>query len=468
MVRTRIAPSPTGQDIHIGNLYTAMINYCFAKKNKGQFIIRIEDTDQSRLVKGSEQKILESLSNYGLVADESPKLGGKYAPYRQSERLKLYHQYAQKLIDNGVAYYCTCSQKRLSELRHSQQLQKKPPKYDKHCLNHQAEIKQQIKNKQPYVIRLNVKPNQVIEFNDLVRGKVSINTNDLDDQILLKSDGFPTYHLAVVVDDHLMNVTHVIRAEEWLPSTPKHILLYKAFNWKLPSFAHLPILRNPDRSKLSKRKNPVWASWYLQQGFLPEAVLNYLGLMGFSHPEEKEIFSLKEYERVISLERIQSSGPVFDINKLEWLNGEYLRRMSKEKLQTIVKQYLDKYNQTKLEEAQIKPTIPLTQTRIKKLSDYWPLVEFIFYQPTKIDFSLNYLKQAERELLKTYEQINWTHQNIYKQTEQVAQNLAIKPIKLYMDIRFALSNQRVTAPLFEGMQIIGKNQTISRLKKVLS
>jgi len=468
MIRTRIAPSPTGKDIHLGNLYTALINYCFAKKNGGKFIVRIEDTDQTRLVKGSEAKILQSLKNYGLEPDESPQKGGPYEPYRQSERLKLYQKYAHLLVEKGQAYYCTCSNERLSQLRQKSQEQKKIPKYDKHWLHKQAEIKKQIKNGLPFVIRLNVKPNIIIKFNDLIRGEIKINSQNLDDQIILKSDGFPTYHLAVVVDDYLMKITHVIRAEEWLPSTPKHVLLYQALGWQEPIFVHLPILRNSDHSKLSKRKNPVWASYYLQQGILPKAMLNYLGLMGFSHPQSKEVFSITEYIKVLDLKKIQTTGPIFDNQKLEWLNGEYLRQMSKEKLLLKLKEYLDKYSKVKLTKAQIEPTLPLIQTRIKKLSDYWPLVEFIFKQPSKIDFSLNFLKQASPTLLKEYEQINWKSQTIYKKTEQIAKNLGVKPIKLYMDIRFGLSNQKVTAPLFEGMEIIGQEITIKRLKKVVS
>ncbi len=468
MIRTRIAPSPTGNDIHIGNLYTAMINYAVAKKNHGQFVIRIEDTDRTRLVDGAEAKILKSLADYQILSDENPTKDGPYGPYRQSDRLAIYQKHAQELVKNGNAYYCTCSKERLDKLRLSLQQQKKITKYDKHCLNQQEQVKQEIKNGQPYVIRLNVQPNQQIKFHDLIRGEVQINSSDLDDQVLLKSDGFPTYHLAVVIDDYLMKISHVIRAEEWLPSTPKHILLYQAFGWPLPIFAHLPILRNPDRSKLSKRKNPVWASWYLEQGFLPEAVLNYLALMGYAHPDNKEIFDQNEFVRVFELTDIQKTAPIFDLKKLEWMNGEYLRQMTKEKLLSKLEEYLSKYSEIKLTNKQIEPTVVLVQTRIKKLADYWPLVRFIFEQPAKIDFPLNFLKQAQTELLKAYEQLEWNHQEIYKKTEQIANKLAIKPVKLYMEIRYGLSNSQVTAHLFESMEIIRQKQTIKRLKEILS
>jgi len=468
MIRTRIAPSPTGKDIHIGNLYTAMINYCFAKQQKGKFIIRIEDTDQTRLVKGAEQKILHSLALYGINSDEDPKKGGPYAPYRQSQRLTLYQKYAQQLIENGHAYYCTCSKERLESVRKQCQLAKKVPRYDKYCFSHQAEIKKSVAKGKPFVIRLNVPSNQTITFLDLIRGKISFNTNDLDDQILLKSDGFPTYHLAVVVDDYLMQISHVIRAEEWLPSTPKHILLYQALGWKLPQFAHLPILRNPDRSKLSKRKNPVWAQWYLEQGYFPEAVLNYLGLMAYSHPEGKEIFSLSEFSQVLNIARIQTTGPIFDLNKLSWLNGEIIRLLNPDLLAQKIHDYLSSYSDLKLTTAQIKPTITLVQTRMKTLAEYWPLVKFIFEQPPKVDWPYNVLKQHQQELFKLYEQITWKHQDIYKETEQFCINRSIKPIKLFMELRYVLSNQKVTAPLFESMELIGKSQTLSRLKQAMS
>jgi len=468
MVRTRIAPSPTGNDIHIGNLYTAMINYCFAKELQGQFLIRIEDTDRTRLVKGAEAKILKSLEAYGITADESPKHEGKFGPYRQSDRLDIYKKYAEKLIESGHAYYCTCSKERLDQVRKTRQQQKQIPKYDKHCLLNQKSVLKEIKNGQPYVIRLNVPENQLITFTDIVRGQISINTKELDDQVLLKSDGYPTYHLAVVIDDHLMEITHVIRAEEWLPSTPKHILLYKAFGWKLPLFAHLPILRNPDHSKLSKRKNPVWAAWYLEEGFLPEAVLNYLALMGWSHPDEREMFSLSEFQRVFKLEDIQKTAPVFDPVKLEWLNGEYLRSLSPDILFQKISQYYAVYRNQVLNPETLLKTIPLIQTRIKKLSDYWDLAAFIYEQPTIIEFPLNIIKQHKMALLTLLEQTEWRHPLIYKALEQFAKKESIKGVKLYMELRYALANRKVTAPLFEGMEVIGKTQVLSRIKKVLA
>ena len=291
---------------------TALVNYAYAKKRGGQFIVRIEDTDRTRFVEGAEQRFLSALGDFGIEYDEGPGREGNVGPYRQSERLPLYQKYATELIEKKAAYYCTCSRERLSELRDAQQKNKQVPRYDKHCLSRQDDIKKEIEGGAAYVVRLDVKPDQDISFEDELRGTITIASADLDDQVLLKSDGYPTYHLAVVVDDHLMNISHVIRAEEWISSTPKHILLYEAFEWEKPVFAHVPLLRNPDKSKLSKRKNPVWASYYLEQGILPGAMLNYLALMGWSHPDEKELFDFAEYIQVFVLKDMQSGGAVFD------------------------------------------------------------------------------------------------------------------------------------------------------------
>ena len=275
MIRTRIAPSPTGQDVHVGSIAAALMNYAWAKKNNGQFVIRIEDTDRTRLVKGGEEKMLDTLDKIGLIADESPKVGGPHAPYRQSERLDIYKKYAEELVSNGKAYYCICSTDRLTKMREDQQANKQVPKYDRLCLNNQEEVKKKVKSGEKHVIRLKIPGNQEIFIDDVVRGEIKFHTKDIDDQVLLKSDGFPTYHLGVVVDDYLMKITHVIRGEEWLPSTPKHVILYHAFGWSLPVFAHISLFWNPDKSKLSKRKNPVWTSWYIDQGIFHEALLNY-------------------------------------------------------------------------------------------------------------------------------------------------------------------------------------------------
>lgn len=463
MVRTRIAPSPTGNDIHIGNLYTAYINWAFARKNKGKFIIRIEDTDRERYVEGAEETILSTLEKYGIDYDEGPKKGGQYAPYRQSERLDIYQKYAAELIQKKQAYYCNCSKERLDEVRKKMIAEKKIPKYDKFCLNRQAEVKEAIDRGEKYVIRLNVPENEEVVFQDVIRGEVKINTANLDDQVLIKSDGFPTYHLAVVIDDHLMEISHIIRAEEWISSTPKHILLYKAFGWDLPIFAHLPILRNPDRSKLSKRKNPVWASWYLEQGYLPEAILNYLALMGWSHPEQKDIFSKEEFMQVFSLDRISPVGPAFDPVKLEWMNGQYIMKLSNEELK---KKLIEFYNHEFSEEI-VGKTVPLVKERIKKLSEYLPLCEFFFKAPEKYDIEVHNHKELLKKIAQRLSIIeDWKAETIGTQLVELAKELGVKNSEFFMILRVAITGKKITPPLNESLEILGKEQSVIRLTNI--
>lgn len=461
MTRTRIAPSPTGQDLHVGSVATALINYAWAKKNNGQFIVRIEDTDRSRLVSGAEERILNSLAKVGLNPDESPIIGGSYAPYRQSERLSIYKKYAEELILKGKAYYCICSSERLAKMREEQQAKKQVPKYDRQCLKNQEEVKKKIKLGEKYVIRLKIPDNQEIVVDDVIRGKIRFHTKDIDDQVLLKSDGFPTYHLAVVVDDHLMKITHVIRGEEWLPSTPKHIILYQAFGWQLPVFAHISLLRNPDRSKLSKRKNPVWTSWYLDQGIFPEALLNYLALMGWSHPENKEIFSLDEYIKVFDIKDIQKTAPIFDPIKLEWMNGMYIRQMKNEKLTIKIYEFLNK----KYPQNLIEKTVPLIKERIKKLSDYLPLCEFFFNQPyskevVNITENKELLGKMKKELEKIFD---WKADVIGSSMQNLVKKLGMKAGDFFMILRVAITGKKISPPLNESMEILGKEECLKRL-----
>lgn len=464
MVRTRIAPSPTGQDIHIGNLYTAYINWAFAKKHKGQFIIRIEDTDRTRYVEGAEQKILKTISSFGLDYDESVDRDGPYKPYRQSERLEIYKRYAEELIKKEKAYYCVCSKERLDEVRKQMIADKKVPKYDKHCLTIQEEVKKKVQAGDSYVIRLNVPENVEVTFPDVIRGDVTINTNNIDDQVLMKSDGFPTYHLAVVIDDHLMEITHVIRAEEWISSTPKHVLLYQAFGWELPIFAHLPILRNPDKTKLSKRKNPVWASWYLEQGYLPEAILNYLALMGWSHPDEKDIFDSQEFINVFTLERVSPVGPAFDPKKLEWMNGQYIMKLSDKDLKEKLASF---YKDTKLGEQFIEQTVPLIKERIKKLSDYLPLVSFFFEKPSTYEVDLTDSKELIEQVSKKLESISeWKAEIIGNTMMELAKELEVPNSKFFMTLRVAITGKKITPPLNESMVILGKEECLNRLRNL--
>ena len=463
MVRTRIAPSPTGQDVHVGSVATALINYAWAKKNNGQFVIRIEDTDRTRIVEGGEEQMLKTLKRIGLIADESPEVGGPYSPYRQSERLNIYKKYAEELVVKGKAYYCTCSPKRLTKMREEQQVKKQIPKYDRLCLSNQNEIIKQIKGRNlSHVIRLLI-PEDQIKFNDVVRGEIVIETKNLDDQVLLKSDGFPTYHLGVVVDDYLMKITHIIRGEEWLPSTPKHVILYQAFGWELPVFAHISLLRNPDKSKLSKRKNPVWTSYYLDQGIFPEALLNYLALMGWSHPEGKDIFSLDEYIKVFDIKDIQKTAPVFDQVKLEWMNSVYIREMKNEKLKIKIFEFLNKQYPEDL----IDKTILLIKERIKKLSDYLPLCEFFFKAPTTYEVSLDEKKDFFMKVHKELEKVNdWKTLAIGELLVNLGKKLEIKNSQFFADMRMAITGKKISPPLNESMEILGKEECLHRIKQL--
>ncbi len=469
-VRTRIAPSPTGQDLHIGNAYTALINYVFAKKHKGQFIVRIEDTDKTRLVEGSEARILASLAWLGLTPDESPVNGGPYNPYRQSERLPLYKKYAQELIEKSHAYYCFCTPERLEQMRTEQQQKKLPPMYDGTCRQFKIQnpaspagrSKFKIANGKPYVIRLKVPEKGVTTFHDLIRGAISFENKLIDDQIILKSDGYPTYHLGVVVDDHLMEISHIIRGEEWISSTPKHILLYTFLNWKIPNFAHMPLLRNPDKSKLSKRKNPVWISWYREEGYLPEALLNYLATLAWSYPGGKDIFSLSEMMSEFQLENIQTTAPIFDIEKLKWLNGEYIRKMEDEKLKTQIYEFFNK----KYPEDMIEKILPLIKERIKTLKEFELLAGFFFAPPGSFETELN--KSWLASLAHIYKDSVWNHEALLEQSRGLAQKLEVPFRKLAMDLRVAVTGKTVGPPLFESLELLGKEETLARLSKIPS
>jgi glutamyl-tRNA synthetase len=460
LIRTRIAPSPTGNDLHIGNLYTALINWAFAKKKNGKFIIRIEDTDQERLVEGAEKKILSSLRAFGLDYDEGPEKGGPYAPYKQSQRLGIYKNYIDLLIKKGHAYYCFCTKERLDELRKAQAAKKLQPRYDRNCLVNVKNPQEKIDKGELYVVRLKVPDKIDVDFFDLIRGKITIKSGEIDDQVLLKSDGYPTYHFGVVIDDHLMEITHIIRAEEWIVSTPKHVLLYKAFGWDIPVFAHLPILRNPDRSKLSKRKNPVWASWYLQEGYLPEAVLNYLMLLGWSHPKEKEIFSISEFTQLFDLKDIHPAGPIFDLTKLTWMNQQYILRLSDNDLRNKV---VDFYPKAGVLKKEVWDGIaPLIKTRMMKLKDFIGLTAHFFEAPL---ITVRNEKDGEvvGELLLSLRKVDkWEKDEILKVLKTVMQKQDIKMPLLY----YIFTGQERGLPLPESLEIIGQSETLRRVEKI--
>jgi glutamyl-tRNA synthetase len=458
MVRTRIAPSPTGENLHIGNVYTGLINWTVARKYSGKFIIRIEDTDRERYKEGAEERILSSLKSINLNYDEGPDIGGPFSPYRQSERLPIYQKYIQQLIEKGHAYHCFCTKERLDQMRQEQINQKKTPKYDRYCLHNVHNVQERITSGEKYVIRLKVPDQEEIVFQDLIRGEIRIKTDQLDDQVLIKSDGFPTYHFAVVVDDHLMEISHVIRAEEWISSTPKHVLLYQAFDWELPIFAHLPILRNPDRSKLSKRKNAVWIAWYLDEGYLSEAILNYLALLGWSHPQGKEIFPITEFIELFELKDINPVGPIFDLTKLTWMNQQYIQNLTDSELEKKIKDFYPelKNNQT------IILLIPLLKTRMQTLKDFEKLTQHFLTEPQIIPQNEKE-QEALLQLLQKLEALrSWHKDEIFTIFKEIMRQYTIKMPVLYR----LLTGFEKGLPLPESVEILGKERTIARLKRI--
>lgn len=467
-VRTRIAPSPTGI-AHLGTAYTAMRNLAIARQNQGEFIVRIEDTDRNRYVEGAVEVIFEALSWLGLQHNEGPDIGGPHAPYTQSERLSIYQEYVTKLIDNGHAYYCFCSPERLAQVRADQQAQKILPRYDGRCRQLDlSEAKRRVKSGDNHVIRLKVPESGVTICQDVVRGAIEFQNSGIDDQVLLKSDGYPTYHLGVVVDDYLMGITHVIRGEEWLSSTPKHVLIYQAFGWQPPVFAHLPVIRNKDHSKMSKRKNDVSILSHRDKGYLPEAINNFLGLMGWSHPEKKEIFSLEQFLDLFTLERITLTAPVYDLEKLNWLNGVYIREMSDTELVKRLAPFLPVDCPKDL----VPKILPLIKERLVTLKDFEELSSF-FYRDITVDQSIltkkSTLAEVKTQLRLTLTEVskidqnNWTHEKLEQTIRSLSESHGWKPGQYFMMLRVAVTGKTATPPLFETMQVIGRDSVLSRL-----
>ena len=469
-VRVRIAPSPTG-DPHIGTAYIALFNYVFAKKHGGKFIVRIEDTDQNRFRKDSESMILDCLRWVGLNWDEGPDVGGPHAPYRQSERTQLYREYAQVLLDKGHAYRCFCSADRLENVRKDRMAQKLQGGYDRHCRNLSAEESAQLaKSGAAFTIRMKMPLTGKTIFRDVLRGDLEFETEGIAHQVLLKSDGFPTYHLANVVDDHEMQISHVIRGEEWISSTPKHVVLYDMFGWQRPEFTHLPLLRNADKSKISKRKQPTSINYYRRKGILPDALRNYLALMGWSYGDDKEIFTTQDMVEHFSLERMTLGGPVFDLEKLSWLNGHYMRAMSTES-------YVDFLKKELFSLEHLAKIVPLIRDRIEKFEDFIGATHFFFSGDLKYETSLLLPKgrspadtaQALSDALDALEVIeSW---NVAEITATMEKFLAAKNLKakdVYMPLRVATTGSKETPPLFDSMEVIGKEMVRRRVRCAIS
>lgn len=472
--RVRFAPSPTGY-LHVGGLRTALYNYLFAKNNNGKFILRIEDTDRNRYVEGAVENLIAALKWVGLEYEEGPDKGGNYGPYMQSERLDIYKKYALELVAQKKAYYCFCTPERLSQVRDEQQKQGLQPKYDKHCLSLSAEeIEEKLKNNVPYVIRMNIEPDMKIAFEDVIRGSVEFDSNIIDDQVLIKSDGYPTYHLANVVDDHLMKITHVIRGEEWLSSTPKHVLLYDSFGWEKPVFAHLPLLLNPDRSKLSKRQGDVAVEDYRAKGYLKEALVNFVALLGWNAGDDKEYYDLEEMIEKFSLERVNKSGAVFNIEKLNWLNAEHLRKKPDEELLSMLKDELEvsKYKGKIFSDKYLLFVIEAMKERVSFVKEYIEKSPYFFEAPEEYDQDVikkRWKEGSAENILKLAEKFSAIQDPVKEDYEtalrQTAEELGIGTGKLIHPVRLAVSGVGGGPGLFDILYIIGKDETISRLKR---
>ena len=488
--RVRIAPSPTGIP-HIGNTRTALFNWLFARKNGGKFIIRVEDTDRERFVSESLTAIFEILDWLGIDHDEGPDKGGKYGPYTQSERLDIYKKYALELIEKDHAYYCFCTPERLDQMRKDQEKNHLPPRYDRHCrMLIEQEITENLMKEVPYVIRLKVPDEGKSEWNDLILGHISFENRVIDDQILLKSDGFPTYHLGVVVDDYLMKITHVLRGSEWTSSTPKHILLYEFFGWEKPLWGHLPVILGPDKAKLSKRHGANSALWYRDQGYLPEALLNAIALWGWVPKTGSELLTKEEMVNLFDLKDVTTTNPIFNPTKIDWFNGQYIRKTSPEELLKLLKPFLQEKVtprgwQAERSEAMTPPRwhveedylfkiIPLVQDRLVKLSDWKELTDFFFEAPETYDEKIllqghekNDVKEILEKGMKLFSELKdpWTHEDWEKGIRALADEKKWKHADVFQIHRVAISGKTATPPLFETMVVLGKEEVLSRLNK---
>jgi len=468
-VRVRIAPSPTG-DPHVGTAYIALFNRAFAKKRGGRFILRIEDTDQTRSTRESEAAIFRSLRWLGLDWDEGPDVGGPFGPYRQSERLTIYQEHAQILLARGAAYRCFATAAELEEMRRTQKERGAKQPYDRRYRDlPAAEIERRLAAGEPHVLRLAMPLDGETVVRDELRREVRFANDELDDQILIKSDGFPTYHLANVVDDHLMQVTHVIRAEEWIPSTPKHVRLYEAFGWTPPAFIHLPLLRNLDKTKISKRKNPVSLEYYEASGILPEALVNFLSRMGWSLPDEREKFGFDDMVEHFDFGRVSLTGPIFDLDKLDWLNGLYLRELAPEALIQRLQGWL-------LSTDYLARVVPLVRERITRLSDFIPKTSFFFGEPSALAKDAYVPKgqtlEATREVLERIAetidlQATWEAEKLEATFRALCEAVGWKAKDLFMVLRLAATGSNATPPLFDTLVVIGKARTQARVRGLM-
>lgn len=463
-IRTRMAPSPTGF-MHIGTLRTLLYNYFLAKQNNGQFILRIEDTDQSREVKGAVENIIETLNWTNVLPDEGPTFGGKYGSYIQSERLQIYKKYIEELLENKHAYWCDCSQIELNKMREEQQKNNLPTRYNGACREKNL--------KKGEVARLKVPANVEIEFNDLIRGKIKFPSSEIDDQILLKSDGFPTYHLAVVVDDYLMKITHVIRGEEWIPSTPKHILLYKAFGWELPRYAHLPLLLNSDKSKLSKRQGDVSVEDYIKKGYLKEALINFIALQGWNPRGDREIYSISELVELFDIAKVNKGGSVVNFEKLDWLNAHYIREKRNEELADLTRKFLKREISNEL----LLKLIAMIKDRMIRLTDINELTDFIFELPDYDSKILIWKKTDKKNCVIILNELKKFFENFDKKfdieilTNEIKAWILSKKYsngEVLWPLRVCLSGLENSPPPFDIACVLGLNEIIKRIELAIA
>ncbi|MGI5837788.1 MAG: glutamate--tRNA ligase [Chloroflexota bacterium] len=473
IVRTRIAPSPTGMP-HIGTFRTIVFNWLFARHHGGKFVVRIEDTDVARRVEGALEAILDGLRWLGLDWDEGPEVGGPYGPYIQSQRLSIYQEHAERLIKQGDAYRCFCTPERLSAIRQEQQRRKQPSGYPRLCRSlSEEEVNARLAQGEVPVIRFKVPMEGSTTFHDLIHGDITFPNAALDDFVLIKSDGYPTYHLAHLVDDHLMRITHVMRADEWISSTPRHMLLYQAFGWEPPKFAHVPQILGPDRSKLSKRHGATSVIAYRDMGYLPEAMLNYLALLGWAYDATTEIMSREELIRYFSIDKINKTGAIFDIKKLDWMNGYYIRQLSVPDLTSRLMPYLEQAGlTTEKDRGYVEQIVPLIQERIRKLSDACELIDFFFADQLEYESKLLVAKGLTAEsslsaLRAAKERIanlpDWSRSALEDVTRPLADELGVKTGQLFGILRVASTGRTAAPPLFETMEVLGRERVMARL-----
>ena len=468
-VRTRIAPSPTG-DPHVGTAYVALFNLCFARQHRGQFILRIEDTDQARSTDASEQDILKALRWLGLDWDEGPDVGGPHGPYRQSERKDQYKDYALELVEKGHAFYCFRTPEELDAIREERKSRGENPGVKGDLELPADEVERRLAAGEPYVIRMKVPDEGICRIDDMLRGTIEIEWSQVDCQILLKSDGMPTYHLANVVDDHLMQITHVLRGEEWINSAPKHLLLYQYFGWEMPKLCHLPLLRNPDKSKLSKRKNPTSINFYERMGFMPEAVTNYLGRMGWSMPDEREKFTLEEMIAHFDLSRVSLGGPVFDVDKLRWLNGLWLRENLTEEA------FVERLQRWWFNPEALGGLVGHIQARAEVFADVAPMSAFMFsgmlnlksedFEAAKVDMD-TVRRILQFTLWRLEAQRDWSKENIFADVKALSKAMSLKMGDFMFPIFVAVAGTPNSWSVMDSMALLGPDMTRARLRHAL-